>query len=163
MTHSKFDVIIVGAGHNGLVAANYLAKAGKKVLVLERREQAGGQLAAGSFDGQAFDPLHAGAQLRPDIVRDLDLGRFGLADPGAVKASYTSLLPDGRRLHLSTSPGDAQTLEWLDPATGAQGRIDTPGPVRRVTAASGRQFIAEVERGVVLFGASANLWLYELP
>ena len=46
MTANKpWDTIIVGAGHNGLVAANYLAKAGRKVLVLERRDRAGGQLA----------------------------------------------------------------------------------------------------------------------
>ena len=51
----KYDTIIVGAGHNGLVAANYLAKAGRKVLVLERRDRAGGQLAGETFDGAAFD------------------------------------------------------------------------------------------------------------
>ena len=74
-TDKKYDVIVVGAGHNGLVAANYLAKAGRKVLVLERRDRAGGQLSAEELGGVAFDPLHAGAQLRPDIVRDLDLLR----------------------------------------------------------------------------------------
>src|SRR5262245_39983922 len=110
---SKYDAIIVGAGHNGLVAANYLAKAGKKVLVLERRDDAGGQLAGASIDGHDFDPLHAGARLRPDIVRDLDLGRFGLGDDGGAGAVYTSLLPDGRKLTLSTKPGDAKTLESI--------------------------------------------------
>jgi len=93
-----YDTIIVGAGHNGLVAANYLAKAGRKVLVLERRDRAGGQLAGDTLDGAAFDPLHAGAQLRPDIVRDLGLERHGMAKASA--APYVSLLPDGRRLVL---------------------------------------------------------------
>jgi phytoene dehydrogenase-like protein len=106
-------VIVVGAGHNGLVAATYLAKAGKKVLVLERRQHAGGQLASRAFDdGSRFDPLHAGGQLRPDIVRELGLARHGLAAAGPAPA-YVSLLADGRRLQLSTAPGDARTLESI--------------------------------------------------
>src|SRR6476620_6542633 len=106
----NYDTIIVGAGHNGLVAANYLAKAGRKVLVLERRDRAGGQLAGDAFDGAAFDPLHAGAQLRPDIVRDLDLARHGLAE--ARRAPYISLLPDGRRLVLDATdlPGTCESI-----------------------------------------------------
>ena len=51
-----YDVIIVGGGHNGLVAANYLGRAGKKVLVLERRDIVGGRFGADAgrqcFDGQ---------------------------------------------------------------------------------------------------------------
>lgn len=104
------SVIIVGAGHNGLVAANYLAKAGRKVLVLEQRDRAGGQLAGETLDGVAFDPLHAGAQLRPDIVRDLDLARHGLSM--TKPAAYVSLLPDGRRLVLDTG-NDATTRESI--------------------------------------------------
>ena len=42
MTNARYDVVIVGAGHNGLICAAYLAKAGRKVLVLERNEQVGG-------------------------------------------------------------------------------------------------------------------------
>jgi phytoene dehydrogenase-like protein len=108
---TPYDVIMIGAGHNGLVAATYLAKAGRKVLVLERRDRAGGQLAAEGFGAVAFDALHAGGRLRPDIVRDLGLARFGLASDsaGAVPA-YVSLLPEGRRLSLTSAPHDAQTL-----------------------------------------------------
>ena len=148
--NNKYDAIIVGAGHNGLVAANYLAKAGKKVLVLERREQAGGQLAAGSFDGQAFDPLHAGAQLRPDIVRDLDLGRFGLSDAGAAHASYTSLLPGGRRLQLSTRPGDAQTLESIRQLSAAD-------------AARWPEFVAFMDRAAAFLDAAYRTPMPRLP
>lgn len=101
---SKPDVIIIGAGLNGLVAANYLAKAGKQVLVLERRAIAGGQAATESLsDGFQVDALHAGGQLRPDIVADLDLDRHGL--PASASEPLISLLPDGRQLRLSTDCG----------------------------------------------------------
>jgi hypothetical protein len=58
--------------------------------------------------------------------------------------------------------GDA-AIEWIDPATGARGQIATAGPVRRVSGGAGRRFVAEVERGVELFGSPANLWLLEVP
>lgn len=102
------DVIVIGAGLNGLVAANYLAKAGKRVLVLERRAIAGGQAATESFgDGFQVDALHAGGRLRPDIVSDLALERHGL--PQSTSEPLISILPDGRRLRLSAEP-DAETL-----------------------------------------------------
>ena len=59
--------------------------------------------------------------------------------------------------------GDSAAVEWIDPVTGARGQIATPGPVRRVSPAGGRRFVAEVERGVDPFGRPANLWLFELP
>ncbi|WP_395647975.1 phytoene desaturase family protein [Terricaulis sp.] len=100
------DVIVIGAGLNGLVAANYLAKAGKRVLVLERRAIAGGQAATESFGaGFMADALHAGGQLRPDIVGDLDLARHGL--PESKSEPLISLLPDGRQVRLSADSDDA--------------------------------------------------------
>ena len=106
---AKVDVIVIGAGLNGLTAATYLAKAGKKVLVLERRGIAGGQAVTEPFgDGQQVDSLHAGGQLRPDIVRDLDLDRHGL--PKSVSEPLISILPDGRQLRLTADAGDQQTL-----------------------------------------------------
>jgi len=101
-----YDVIIIGAGHNGLVAANYLAKAGKKVLVLERRNIPGGQLVSESL-GDGFnnvDTLHASAQLRPDIVADLGLR---IEAPRAGSA-YTCLLDGGKRLTLDADPARAR-------------------------------------------------------
>ena len=71
---NHYDTIIIGAGHNGLVAAAYLAKQGKKVLVLERRAIVGGSVVTESFgDGFTVDSVFTGGSLRPDIVKDLKL------------------------------------------------------------------------------------------
>jgi phytoene dehydrogenase-like protein len=103
---ANFDVIVIGAGLNGLTAANYLAKAGKKVLVLERRAIAGGQAVTEPFfNGERVDTLHAGGQLRPDIVHNLALGV-----PASVGDPLISILPDGRQLRLTADAGDQQTL-----------------------------------------------------
>lgn len=107
-----FDIIVIGAGLNGLVAANYLAKAGKKVLVLERRAIAGGQAVTESFGADfQVDALHAGGQLRPDIIADLELERHSLPASQSEPQSEAliSLLPDGGRLRFSAD-SDAATL-----------------------------------------------------
>ena len=77
---SRYDVIVIGAGHNGLTAAALLAKRGRKVLVLERRDIIGG-LAA----GEEFHPgyrsgglLHDTTGVRAEVVRQLELGKHGL-------------------------------------------------------------------------------------
>ena len=110
----QYDVIVVGAGHNGLVTAAYLAKAGRKVLVLERADVPGGQLAARRLWPDVEVPvLHASGHLRPDIVRDLDLARHGLRTAATGGDAYVSLLPDGGSLRLTTDPGDTATLESI--------------------------------------------------
>lgn len=111
MSTNTYDAILIGTGHNGLVAANYLAKAGKKVLVLERRDVAGGQLARASFgEGFTVDPLHPGGMLRPDIVADLGLMKFGLDVKPSSKSPCIALLPSGGRLHLVADGKDAAAL-----------------------------------------------------
>src|ERR1043165_7900109 len=104
MTANHYDTIIIGAGHNGLVAAAYLAKQGKKVLVLERRSIVGGSVVTESFaegplkgsDGFTVDSVQTGGTLRPDIVKDLKLGLDGTSRP-----AFISLQPDGNHLTLN--------------------------------------------------------------
>jgi phytoene dehydrogenase-like protein len=76
----KHDVIIIGGGHNGLVCAAYLARAGRKVLVLERRERVGGAAVTEEvFPGFRFSVFsYVVSLLRPEIIRDLELPRHGL-------------------------------------------------------------------------------------
>ncbi len=77
---AKYDVIVIGGGHNGLIHAAYLAKAGKKVLVLERRHVLGGAAVTEEvFPGFKFSVCsYVVSLLRPEIIRDLDLPRHGL-------------------------------------------------------------------------------------
>ena len=106
-----YDAIIIGAGHNGLVSAAYLAKAGKKVLMLERRDIPGGTLVTEEFDGFKIDTVQSGT-LRPDIIRSLDLPRFGLQPkPASSNSSFISLLPDSEELVLDADP--AKTAESI--------------------------------------------------
>src|SRR5690242_16155970 len=77
---AKYDVIVIGGGHNGLTNAAYLARAGKKVLVLERRHVLGGAAVTEEvFPGFKFSVCsYVVSLLRPEIIRELDLPRHGL-------------------------------------------------------------------------------------
>ena len=109
------DVIIVGGGHNGLVAAFYLAKAGFKPLVLERRAQVGGAAITEEFHpGFRCSTLaHNTGPLRADIVRDMQLEQHGLKLT-TPDVSTVSLLPDGRALVLYADPKKAaqEIAQW---------------------------------------------------
>ena len=77
---NKYDCIVIGGGHNGLVNAAYLARAGKRVLVLERRHVLGGAAVTEEvFPGFKFSVCsYVVSLLRPEIIRELDLSRHGL-------------------------------------------------------------------------------------
>ncbi|MCS6978446.1 MAG: NAD(P)/FAD-dependent oxidoreductase, partial [Gemmatales bacterium] len=92
---------LVGAGHNGLVAAAYLAKAGWRVLVLERRHVVGGACVTEELwpGFKVSSASYVNSLFRPEIIRDLDLKRHGLEMLPRNPSSFTPL-PDGRYLLL---------------------------------------------------------------
>jgi phytoene dehydrogenase-like protein len=130
------DVIIVGGGHNGLVTAFYLAKAGFKPLVLERRAQVGGAAITEEFHPgfRSSTLAHNAGSLRPDVVRDMQLNQHGL-ELVTPEVSTASLLPDGRALILYAeekkalqeisrwSPKDATGYSDFGAALGKIGRV----------------------------------------
>ncbi len=77
---TAYDAIIIGGGHNGLVAAAYLARAGKRVLVLERRHVLGGAAVTEEvYPGFKYSVCsYVVSLLRPEIIRDLNLPKYGL-------------------------------------------------------------------------------------
>jgi phytoene dehydrogenase-like protein len=97
----NYDAVVVGAGHNGLTTAAYLAQAGLEVLVLERRSVVGGCAVTEEIDAErapgcrVSTASYIASMLRPEVIRDLRLGSYGLrmvaCDPGVQTA-----LPDGR-------------------------------------------------------------------
>jgi phytoene dehydrogenase-like protein len=80
MMSDKYDVAIIGGGHNGLITAAYLAKAGKKVVLLEKKEMIGGiAVTEEFFPGFKTSSLVDGSDsFSPKVSDDLDLARFGL-------------------------------------------------------------------------------------
>ncbi len=95
---TRYDAIVIGGGHNGLVTAAYLARAGKKVLVLERRHVLGGAAVTEEiFPGFKFSVCsYVVSLLRPEIIRELDLPRHGM-EILPLDGTFTPM-PDGNYL-----------------------------------------------------------------
>src|ERR1700751_3242126 len=97
----KLDVIIIGGGHNGLVTAAYLARAGKKVLVLERRELVGGcGVTEEIWPGyRVSTAAYLTSLMQERIVRELNLERHGYK-LAAKDPAFFSAFPDGRHFFM---------------------------------------------------------------
>jgi phytoene dehydrogenase-like protein len=98
---AKYDSVIVGGGHNGLVTAAYLARAGRKVLVLERRELVGGcSVTEEIWPGyRVSTAAYLTSLLQERIVRELDLPRYGY-QVDAKDPAFFSAFPDGRHFFM---------------------------------------------------------------
>ena len=105
---ASYDLIVIGGGHNGLVTAAYAARAGVKVLVLERREVLGGACVTEELwpGFKVSTAAYVNSLLRPEIIRDLELKRHGFKMLPRNPSSFTPF-PDGRSLLLG--PYKAQT------------------------------------------------------
>ncbi|MGH2530303.1 MAG: phytoene desaturase family protein [Actinomycetota bacterium] len=107
---ARYDAIVIGGGHNGLVTAAYLAKAGHRVIVLERREKVGGILDTMEMAPGVKAPsvAHTVGRLRRSVIQDLGLLRHGLA-----------LIEPAVRVFAPQPDGPPLTL-WADPSRTAQ-------------------------------------------
>ena len=102
LKNKRYDALVVGAGHNGLIAATYLAKKGKKVAVIEKRNMIGGaavteELLPGFHFSRASYLM---ALLRPEIIKELDLVKHGLKWFVREPHAFTPLRDDKRFLLL---------------------------------------------------------------
>src|SRR5580692_3095755 len=123
--NSIYDAIIIGAGHNGLTAAAYLARAGYSTLVLERRDIVGGccvteQIAPGC---RASTTSYIASMLRPEVIRDLHLADHGLR-----------MVPCEPALQVAMDDGEVLAA-WGDTA-------QTAAEIKRFSAADARAFVA---------------------
>src|SRR6266568_942421 len=115
-------VVIIGGGHNGLITAFYLAKAGFKPLVLERRSQVGGAAVTDEFHpGFRCSTLsHAAGPIRPDILRSMQLAKHGLKLI-TPDVAVVALSPEGRALHLyNDTKKSAEEITKFSPKDGAR-------------------------------------------
>lgn len=105
----KFDAIVIGGGHNGLVCAAYLAKAGQKVCVLERRHVLGGCATTEELwpGYKVSTAAYVISLFLPQIIRELKLKQYGLTILPRSPSSFTPL-PDGRSLLLGADPALCQ-------------------------------------------------------
>uniref|UniRef100_A0A2P2N2H4 Pyridine nucleotide-disulfide oxidoreductase domain-containing protein 2 n=1 Tax=Rhizophora mucronata TaxID=61149 RepID=A0A2P2N2H4_RHIMU len=104
LKEKKWDAVVIGAGHNGLTAAAYLARAGLSVAVVERRHIIGGAAVTEELvPGYKFTRCsYLQSLLRPSVIRELELKRHGLKFLKPLASSFTPCL-DGRYLLLGTN------------------------------------------------------------
>jgi len=138
LKNSRYDVIVIGGGHNGLVHAAYLGRAGKRVLVLERRHVLGGAAVTEEiFPGFKFSVCsYVVSLLRPEIIRELDLPRHGMEI--LLLDGTVTPMPDGNYLwrvndHAKTrreiarhSRLDAEAYEEFENAMAQMSRFVKP-------------------------------------
>src|SRR2546429_4579691 len=122
---SRYDVIVIGAGHNGLTTAAYLGGAGLATLVVERRDVVGGccvteEIAPGC---RASTTSYIASMLRPEVIRELNLGSHGLR-----------MVPCEPALQVALDGGEV-VAAWNDP-----GR--TAAEIARFSPADARAFVA---------------------
>jgi phytoene dehydrogenase-like protein len=150
------DVVVVGGGHNGLVCAAYLAAAGLKVTVLERRDVVGGAAVTEEFHPGFRNSVAAYtvSLLNPKVIRDLDLPRHGLA---IVERKLANFLPLDAARYLKIGAGKTeQEVAKFSPRDAA----------RLATYAARLEVIADVLRDLVLEtppNVTAGSWLDALP
>ena len=150
------DVVIIGGGHNGLVCASYLASAGLKVTVLERRDVVGGAAVTEEFHPGFRNSVAAYtvSLLNPKVIRDLDLPRHGLR---VVERKLSNFLPLGDQGFLKIGAG--KTEEEV-------AKFSARDAVRLADYADRLDIIADVLRDLVLEtppNVTAGSWLEALP
>ncbi|HEY2915805.1 MAG TPA: NAD(P)/FAD-dependent oxidoreductase [Candidatus Limnocylindrales bacterium] len=125
----RWDAVVIGAGHNALVCAAYLGRAGLRTLVLERRDRLGGVAETAELGPGIRIPAgaHTVGRLRPTLQRDLDLRRHGLRlvspEVRAFAPQPGAFVPRGRRAGAAAGAGpDARSVVlWADPQRTAIG------------------------------------------
>ena len=150
------DVVMIGGGHNGLVCASYLASAGLKVTVLERRAVVGGAAVTEEFHPGFRNSVAAYtvSLLNPKVIRDLDLPRHGLR---VVERKLSNFLPlnDGCYLKIGAGKTEAEVAKF-------SGR----DAARLAEYAERLDVIADVLRDLVLEtppNVTAGSWLEAMP
>jgi len=150
------DVVVIGGGHNGLVCAAYLAAAGLKVTVLERRDVVGGAAVTEEFHPGFRNSVAAYtvSLLNPKVIRDLDLPRHGLR---IVERKLANFLPLDAARYLKIGAGKTeQEVAKFSPRDAA----------RLATYAERLEVIADVLRDLVLEtppNVTAGSWLSAMP
>src|ERR1700733_11222513 len=130
------DVIVIGGGHNGLVAAAYIAMTGLKVIVLERRAQVGGAAATEEFHPgfRNYVAAHTVSVPNPTIIRDLELPRHGLKLLERPLSNFLPL-PDGRYLKVGPGRTKAEVAKFsgrdADRLDAYEARLERPTDVLR--------------------------------